>query len=181
MATGEQLLHEAQYAFQSITFGESRENKRNASRAKSLCKKIIRKYPASTEAAEAHAILRRLGEEAYISEMPSRHRHVPQSVHHKASSPTPQPQSNVGSDSEVVAFDWEGLFNWLFSLPKAILAVGVIGVIFLFGIFGPLLLVPPILFILLTGPLRQILKPEQRKDLNAFIVRANAYIENQRI
>jgi hypothetical protein len=36
MANAEQLLNEAQYAFQSVSYGESRDNKRNASRAKSL-------------------------------------------------------------------------------------------------------------------------------------------------
>jgi len=42
MASVEQLLNEAQYAFQRVSFGESRDNERNASRASSLCKKIIR-------------------------------------------------------------------------------------------------------------------------------------------
>ena len=78
MASAEKLLHEAQFAFQSISFGESRANNRNRSRAMSLCKKIIRKYPASMEAAEAHAVLRRLGEEAYSSKMQVQHVHTSQ-------------------------------------------------------------------------------------------------------
>ena len=64
MATAEQMLNEAQYAFANITFGESLANARHAARAKSLARKIIRKFPATTEASEARAILRRLGEEA---------------------------------------------------------------------------------------------------------------------
>ena len=71
MATAEQLLNEAQYAFANISFGESFANTRHAARAKSLCRKIIRKFPATMEAGEARAILKRLGEEAYTSEMPT--------------------------------------------------------------------------------------------------------------
>ena len=58
MASAEHLLHEAQFAFNSITYGDSRANRRNAARASKLCRKIIRKYPGSMEEHEAHAILR---------------------------------------------------------------------------------------------------------------------------
>jgi len=179
MASAEQLLHEAQYAFQCISFGESRENRRNAARAKSLCKKIIRKHPGSMQASEAHAILRRLGEEAYTSQMKSRHRHIPQQVHHQKSSPTPEQQRTFIVDDGVETLNWAGLAAWLFKLPKFVLAMVVLAGIFLFGIFGPFVFVPLIAFVLFTGPFRQMLKPKQRKELNAFVERANAYIEEQ--
>ena len=99
MASAEKLLHEAQFAFQSISFGETPENKRNASRAKSLSLKIIRKHPNSMEASEAHAILRRLGEEAYSSKMSKQHQHIPQSVHHSKARSLARPVGNTDMKS----------------------------------------------------------------------------------
>ena len=182
MASAEHLLHEAQFAFQSISFGESRENTRNRSRANSLCMKIIRKYPTSMEAGEAHAILRRLGEEAYASKMKVQHRHVEQSVHHRAPSLSFQPQAMIagkGNDN-VEALNWSGLVGLVFTLPKAVIGIIAFAGFFLFGILGPFLFIPLGLFVLLTGPFRQMLKPEQRREMNAFVVRVNDYIETRR-
>jgi len=194
MANAEKLLHEAQYAFQSITFGESRENTRNRSRAKSLCMKIIRGYPTSMEAVEAHAILRRLGEEAYSSKMAVRHKHIKQSTHHRPASsvpdlqqyraqrPRPQtsvPQTMMVSGDNVESLNWSGLTGLIFNLPKAVIGMIVLAGFFLFGILGPFLFVPLVLFVMFTGPFRQMLKPEQRREMNAFVVRVNDYIENR--
>ena len=55
MATAEKLLHDAYFAFNSISYGETPGNKRNKRRATSLCRKILRRFPGTTEAAEAHA------------------------------------------------------------------------------------------------------------------------------
>jgi hypothetical protein len=180
MASPEHLLHEAQYAFQCISFGESRENARNRSRANSLCRKIIRKFPMSMEAAEAHAILRRLDEEAYVSEMASRHQHKSQNTHHQRPPPTPGPQSAFSGNAEIETLNWAGLFGRLFMLPKAVLAMIALAGFFLFGLLGPFLLVPLVLFVLLTGPFRQMLKQEQQREMNAFVARANAFLEKQR-
>ena len=111
MASAEHLLHEAQYAFQSISFGESRENARNRSRAKSLSNKIIRKFPASMEVAEAHAILRRLGEEAYASKLKLQHQHVSRSTHHRPPPSTPEPQSIFTGSAEIETLNWTGLIK----------------------------------------------------------------------
>ena len=46
-------------------------------------------------------------------------------------------------------------------------------------LFSNLLFLPLIALFFLTGPFRKIMKPEQRKDLDAFVVRANAYIADQ--
>lgn len=187
MANAEQLLHQAQYAFQSISFGESRDNTRNRSRAKALCMKIIRKYPATMEAGEAHAILRRLGEEAYSSKMSSIHKHISQTQHHSAEAlvraqartPVPDSQYTAGADGTVETLDWGRLLGLLLTLPKAVLGVIAFAGFFLFGILGPFLFVPLVLFVLFTGPFRQTLKPEQRKEMNAFIARVNDYIERR--
>jgi len=176
MASAEHLLHEAQYAFHSISFGVSRENTRNAARARSLCNRIIRKFPASMESAEAHAMLRRLGEEAYISELSLRHRHLPESAHHRAPPPVVETRGQSAGDRDVETLDWNRLIAWFLRLPKAVLAMIAFVGLFLFGIAGPFLFVPLIILVLLTGPFRQRLKPEQRKEIDAFIVRANAFI-----
>ena len=60
MANADELLRDAQYAFQSISFGDTRENRRNSARAKSLAQKIIRKFPDSIEARQARSILDKL-------------------------------------------------------------------------------------------------------------------------
>jgi len=205
MATADKLLHDAQYAFQSISFGQSRDNTRNRSRAKSLCMKIIRKYPETMEAGEAHAILRRLGEESYSSNLSKKHRHVTPAQHHRptpktpigrvhkhvsreehysakalarARSRTPVPDSQYSAldDSTAETLNWGGLTGLLLTLPKAILVMIAIAGFFLFGILGPFLFIPLVLFVMFTGPFRQMLKPEQRREMNEFIVRANDYI-----
>lgn len=180
MASAEHLFHEAQYAFQCISFGESRENRRNAARAKALCNEIIRKFPASIEAAEAHAILRRLGEEAYSSKLSLRHRHLPESLHHRAPSPVTAPQGVVAGNGDAATLDWSGLIARVLMIPKAVLAMIALAGFFLFGLFGPFLLVPLLALVLLTGPFRKILKPQQRKGIDAFIVRANEFIAERR-
>lgn len=186
MASAEKLLHEAQYAFQSISFGESRENTRNAARAKSLCRKIIRKYPTTMEAGEAHAILRRLGEEAYSSKIKQQHRHTSQAAHHGKSRLVRPPSSSndlrIAPDTGVggETLDWAGLLAMILALPKALLAVIAFAGIFLFGFFGPLLFLPLVLLVLFTGPFRQTLKKEQREQLDAFIARINEHVSGQR-
>ena len=186
MASAEKLLHEAQYAFQSISFGVSRDNTRNAARAKSLCMKIIRKYPTTMEAGEAHAILRRLGEEAYTSKIEQQHRHESQAAHHGRPPPvtTPSSRSDLrivpGSGAGGETLDWAGLLAIILALPKILLAVIAVAGIFLFGIFGPFIFVPLVLFVLFTGPFRQTMKQDQREQMNAFIQKANAYIAERR-
>lgn len=187
MATAEKLLQEAQYAFQCISFGKSRANARNRSRAKSLCKKIISKYPATMEAGEAHAILRRLGEEAYTSSLAVRHRHISQESHHSANTlaraqartPLPDAQYAAADDGVVETLDWGRLLGMLLDLPKVVLAVVAFAGVFLFGILGPFLFVPLVLFVMFTGPFRQMLKAEQRNEMNAFIARVNDYMERR--
>lgn len=190
MAGAEQLLNEAQYAFHGVGVGESRDNKRNASRATSLCKKIIRKFPDSTQAQEAHAILRRLGEEAYSSKMGIVHRHTTQAEHHTAPMPKPlamskplampRPRLSLAHDAGTVRLDWAGLLSMILGMSRVVLGVLVFFTFVLFGIFGAFLFLPLIAFVLLTGPFRQVLNAKQRRDLNEFVTKANAYIEERR-
>jgi hypothetical protein len=182
MATAEQMLNEAQYAFANISFGESLANARHAARAKSLSRKIIRKFPATMEASEAHAILRRLGEEAYTSEMPVRHRHVAQSQHHEEWKPLAVSR-NANTGQQAVrseTLDWGGLVGLLLGLPKAILFAVIAAGFVLFSLFGWLIVAPLVALVLFTGPFRSLLRPAQRNQLNDFVVRVNALIEEQR-
>lgn len=184
MASAEQLLNEAQYAFQSISSGETGHNRRNAARAKSLCKKIFRKFPGSSEAAVAHSIMMRLGEEEFTSQLAVEHQHTTQAEHHTAPTPTLVPKTKAPAKStrhdEMVPFDWAGLMAVILVTSKTVLAVIAFIVIFLFGIFGPLLFLAFIGLMFLTGPFRQTMKPRQRQHMNEFVVRANAYIEEKR-
>ena len=182
MATAEQLLNEAQYAFANISFGESFANTRYAARAKSLCRKIIRKFPATTEASEARAILRRMGEEAYLSKMPILHRHVPQSEHHDTWKPLAAPRRKRGgvTATQREALNWTGLIGLLLSLPKTILfAVAAAGFV-LFSLFGWLLAVPLVALLLFTGPFRRLLKPAERSQVDDVVARINALIDERR-
>jgi len=186
MASAEQLLNEAQYAFQSISSGQSPDNKRNASRATSLCKKIIRKFPTTSYAAEAHAILQRLGEEAYTSHIAIEHRHTTQAEHHTAPTltttlkATPNRQAMAPRHGDTVPFDWAGLMAVILVTSKTVLAVIAFFVVLLFGIFGPFMILAFTGLMFLTGPIRQLMKPKERQKMNEFVVRANAYIEERR-
>ena len=183
MASAEQLLNEAQYAFQRINSGESQDNRRNASRAKSLCRKIIRKFPTSTDSASAHGILKRLGDEEFTSNLDSQHRHSTEHTFHAAppsALPSFAPQQRITQGDETVVVDWRGLLNLIFNAPKSSLAVVGTVAFVLFAFLGPFLLFPLIAFVLFTGRFRQRLKPMQRQKMNEFIVRTNAYVEERR-
>jgi Flp pilus assembly protein TadB len=185
VSSAEQLLNEAHYAFANISFGESADNRRNRSRASSLCRKILRKYPGTTEAREAHAILLRLGDETYSSNLAIQHRHVPPAVHHqplakpKASpvSARPQPRPQAGPAETL---DWGGLFSLVLTAPKAILVGVALAVFVLFSIFGPFLLLGLVALLLFTTPFRATLKSQQRQQMDEFVRQVNAYIRERR-
>jgi len=183
MANAEQLLNDAQYAFQSISAAETGNNDRNASRAKSLCNKIIRKYPASTEAVEAHALLKRLGVEAFTSNLAIAHRHKPHAESHRSQKP-PQPspriiQETYTNDDQTVPLDWSGLLSVILATPKTVLGVIAFIAVVVFGIFGVFIFVPLIAFVFLTGPFRHTMKPTQQREMNKFVIRANAWIDKR--
>lgn len=183
MATAEQMLNEAQYAFANITFGESLSNARHAARAKSLARKIIRKFPATMEASEARAILRRLGEEAYTSEMPILHRHVSH-AEHPVSGRRPKPVSRTTRPRQqavrVETLDWSGLVGLLIGLPKVIQFVVIAAGWVALTVLGWLIVVPLVALVLFTGPFRSLLRPAQREQLNDLVARINALIEERR-
>jgi hypothetical protein len=181
MASAEKLLNEAQYAFNGISAGEARDNSRNRSRAISLCKKIVRKYPTSTEASEAHSILRRLGEEAFLPQMPLVHRHGSHDKAHRTPEPKAQrsPTGTASGQDDAVPLDWSGLMSVILATPKVVL--GVIGFVafILFGIFGPFIFLALLALLFFATPVRAMLQPRQRKEINALVIRANAWIDDK--
>jgi hypothetical protein len=182
MASAEQLLNEAQYAFANISFGESFANARYAARAKSMCRRIIRSFPTTTEAQEAHAILRRLGEESYTSEMPVRHSHQRQSTHHEVRQPRSVARSSGVRQPSARGdtLDWSGLLGLLFGLPKALLFAFIAAGFVLFSIFGWFMFVPLVALVLFSGPFRSLLQPAQRDQLKDVVARINAFIDERR-
>lgn len=179
MASAEQLLNEAHFAFSSITAGDSRDNRRNAARARSLCKKIFRKYPGSSEAVVAHGIMMRLGVEAFPARIEVEHQHQDHADSHSASTPVTTIVAS-GVDEETVPFDWAGLLAVILVTSKTVLgAIGFAGLV-LFSILGPFLLLPLLGMLLLTVPARQLLQPGQRQEVNKFVVQANAWIKERR-
>ncbi len=180
MASAERLLNEAHYAFASISYGESLANTRHAARAKSLCRKILRRFPESMEASEARAILKRLGEESYVSTLPVAHRHMTQTAHHIGGRASTTPKTISRPMAGSPAFDWSGLITVILMTPKIVL--GILGAIAfaLFALFGPIMLVALVALVVLTGPFRSVLAPAQRERLEDFIVRANEFIEERR-
>ena len=62
------------------------------------------------------------------------------------------------------------------TIPKIVFGVIILVGFFLFALFGPFLFVPLIAFVLFTGPFRQMLKQEQRNNLNALVQRINAFV-----
>ena len=185
MSSAEQLINEAHYAFANISFGESVGNKRNRSRAGSLCRKILRKYPGTIEARQAHAILLRLGDETYASNLAMQHRHVSPDVHHRPvarskvlpvpAKPQPRPQAATAE-----TLDWGGLLSLVLTAPKAILVGVAAAAFFLFLIFGPFLLIALFALVLFTGPFRATLKRQQQEKMDEFVRRVNAYIQERR-
>ena len=73
-----------------------------------------------------------------------------------------------------------GLVGLLLGLPKAILFAVIAAGFVLFSLFGWLIVVPLVALVFFTGPLRSLLRPAQRDQLNDFVVRVNALIEEQR-
>lgn len=179
MSSAEHLLNEAQFAFANVSFGQSLANTRHRARARSLCRKIIRKYPASMEAAEARALLRRLGDESYTSQMPVQHRHMTRASHHvRNDAASPRPVTNTAGTNP--AFDWSGLLSVILMTPKVALGVMAAVIFVLLSLFGPFLAFALVLLVILTGPFRSLLGPAQREQVNDFIVRANAFIDERR-
>jgi hypothetical protein len=68
----DELLLEAQYAFQNVSHGAT-DSKKYAAKAKSFSRRILRKYPDSQEATAARSILEKLGERVSAIKVSEQH------------------------------------------------------------------------------------------------------------
>ncbi len=80
------------------------------------------------------------------------------------------------SAGDSINLDWGGLMSLLFMAPKIILGVIAVAGVFLFGLFGWLILVPLVLALLVLGPARPFLNRPQRVQMETFIAAANKWI-----
>jgi hypothetical protein len=69
VASADELIREAQYAFRNISHGSTDERKYRA-RAEKYARRIIRKYPASIEASQARQILAQLNFQIPVQSQP---------------------------------------------------------------------------------------------------------------
>lgn len=181
--SAEELLREAQYAFQCISFGDTRDNRKNASRATRYAKKIIRKYPTSSEARQANDLLIRLGNEHYAQQFRQQHRtHSPSETLHDHSDLKRRPSVVVSLEdysSEPIA--WSTLWNGVLGLKANFLVMGATIVFFFVLIFGFFLPIVAFAFFALMRPLSKQNSPEARTARNRLMQLANAWLQkNQR-
>ena len=64
----------------------------------------------------------------------------------------------------------------IFTIPKIVFGMIIFAGFFLFALLGPFLFLPLIAFVLFTGPFRQMLKQDQRDNLNTAVQRINAFV-----
>jgi len=81
VSNADELLREAQYAFQNVSYG-AMDSSKHAAKAKSTARRILRKYPDSQEAVAARSILEKLGERVSGPKFNDQHVHVPQDEQH---------------------------------------------------------------------------------------------------
>ena len=150
MASAEELIREAQYAFRNISHG-STDDKKYRARARKYAKRVIRKYPTSMEASQARSILGRLNVGTLVQPQPAvasptsaaadfERSHAADSGHTKNLSRTPAALDTALQKSGI-AEDWRDLVRRLMNLPpgtkKTIGIVVFLAIVFTFpfGIF----------------------------------------------
>ena len=153
MATADELIREAQYAFRNINRGSTDERKYRA-RAKKYAKRIIRKYPTSIEASQARTILRQLNEYVEVAppampplavrpeskaatEFVKDHGSSSGHTANVSNSPT---RFNTRLQNAAVSEDWKNLLRRFMALPggkkKFLGFILAIGIFFPGGIFA---------------------------------------------
>jgi hypothetical protein len=144
VATADELIREAQYAFRNIGHGSTDENKYRA-RATKYAKQVIRKYPTSIEASQARRILNQLNVQIDIQLPPAislqpdaaaafEKSHSLGSGHTGNVSSTPVASGSrfqQANDGE----DWKSLVRRFMNLPRG--KKKILGIIVFFAIVFP--------------------------------------------
>ena len=129
MASADELIREAQYAFRNISHGSTDESKYRA-RAKKYAKRIIRTFPTSMEASQARRILRQLDEYVDIAPPPLAapteskaatefmQDHASNSGH-TANAPNTPDASDTRFQNAALSEDWRNVLRRFMRLPSA--------------------------------------------------------------
>jgi hypothetical protein len=149
VASADELIREAEYAFRNISHGSTSEDKYKA-RARKYAKQVLRKYPAGVEASQARAILERLNVKIDVRSpdgVSPQHKaaanfeksHTPDSGHtgsRTRTRVTSAAQFKPAGNQE----EWRGLIRRFLALPggkkKFLGIIAVIAVLFPGGIFA---------------------------------------------
>lgn len=153
--SAEELLREAQYKFLCISYGDTPENRKNASRATNLAKKIIRRYPTSKEAPQANDLLISLGNEHYAAQFKKQHSsHNRQEPAHDHSDLIKR-STGVKSLKEYSdgPISWTTLWNGVLGLQVNFLIMGATIAFFFVLLFGFFLPIVALAFFALMRPL----------------------------
>tara|TARA_R110002096_G_scaffold29497_12_gene88761 strand:+ start:4167 stop:4706 length:540 start_codon:yes stop_codon:yes gene_type:complete len=157
MASAEELIREAQFAFHNVGPG-STDEKRNRARAKKFAKRVLRRYPVSPEAQQARAILAQLDVEYAIAADTSavsqkKHRLAPALSQSAAAS---EARTFVTQDGDSSWGHLWQLFSELPQLQKKVL-LSVLTLFVLFVVFTPFLFVFLIILFVKRDAMRDLL------------------------
>lgn len=157
MASAEELIREAQFAFHNVGPG-STDEKRNRARAKRFARRILRQYPVSAEAQQARAILSQLDMEyALAADTSSVGRSTPSPA--PAPMPARSPHDDRSFTAEAGDASWKQLWQLFSELPplQRKVLVSVLVLILLFIAFTPFLFVFLIILLIKRDALRDLL------------------------
>ena len=184
MASADELMRDAQYAFQNISFADTPDNRKNSARALSLAAKVVRKYPNSPEASVARSILRRLGDETYAVKFSIQHSHATSAENSHAHTNSESPDVNLFEPSGSAQgrreqLDWQRLTALVSKLPRTgWLIFAFLGIIF-FALFGVFLLIPFVMLVLFASPMRTIFPAKNQQAADEVIRKINAWLREQ--
>ena len=111
MANAGELLREAQYAYQNVSHGDSPDNRKKTARAKSVARKIIRKFPTSSEADQARQILERLDPKSMVQSKKHETEHLfeQRDQHEQVDPHHGSTEGNTGKTERSTTRDWKKL------------------------------------------------------------------------
>jgi hypothetical protein len=149
VASADELIREAQYAFRNVGHGSTDEKKYKA-RAEKYAKRVIRKYPVSIEASQARRILDQLNVQIAIEPQPvvspppdaagdfeKSHSSISGHTSNLSSAPLASDSRFQQSDN---AEDWRGLIRRFMELPrnkkKMLGVIAAVAIFFPGGIFA---------------------------------------------
>ncbi len=183
MADAGELIRDAQYAFHNITHGESRGNRKNTSRAKTLARKIIRKFPSSIEAGQAQQILDRLDPDSVTHstqkvpehQFDQKDRHEQVEPHHRPldSSRSPDGEARAGDR------DWKKLLLRLTQIHGNSRNFIFVGLLLLVTVLPYVALAILAIILFLTDPFKQFHPRGTQENLDKLYMQLDAWARSK--